>query len=63
LSLKDRNDRDYILGPTHEETFTELIRDEINSYKRLPLNLYQIQTKYRDEKRPRSGLLSVGPKI
>ena len=44
--LKDRNDRDYILGPTHEETFTELIRDEINSYKRLPLNLYQIQTKY-----------------
>lgn len=55
--LKDRNDRDYILGPTHEETFTELIRDEINSYKRLPLNLYQIQTKYRDEKRPRSGLL------
>lgn len=57
--LKDRNDRDYILGPTHEETFTELIRDEINSYKRLPLNLYQIQTKYRDEKRPRSGLLKA----
>ncbi len=58
--LKDRNERDYILGPTHEETFTELIRDEINSYKRLPLNLYQIQTKYRDEKRPRSGLLRGG---
>lgn len=55
--LKDRNDRDYLLGPTHEETFTELIRDEINSYKRLPLNLYQIQAKYRDEKRPRFGLL------
>ncbi|MGX7350910.1 proline--tRNA ligase [Enterococcus canis] len=55
--LKDRNERDFILGPTHEETFTELIRNEINSYKRLPLNLYQIQTKYRDEKRPRSGLL------
>ncbi|GGC82315.1 proline--tRNA ligase [Enterococcus wangshanyuanii] len=55
--LKDRNDRDLILGPTHEETFTELIRNEINSYKRLPLNLYQIQTKYRDEKRPRFGLL------
>ncbi|EOH99864.1 prolyl-tRNA synthetase [Enterococcus haemoperoxidus ATCC BAA-382] len=55
--LKDRNERDYILGPTHEETFTELIRDEVNSYKRLPLNLYQIQTKYRDEKRPRFGLL------
>lgn len=55
--LKDCNDRDYILGPTHEETFTELIRDEVNSYKKLPLNLYQIQTKYRDEKRPRFGLL------
>jgi prolyl-tRNA synthetase len=55
--LKDRSSRDYLLGPTHEETFTELIRDEINSYKRLPLNLYQIQTKYRDEKRPRFGLL------
>ncbi len=46
-----------ILGPTHEETFTELIRNEVNSYKKLPLNLYQIQTKYRDEKRPRFGLL------
>ncbi|EPH95133.1 proline--tRNA ligase [Enterococcus faecalis 13-SD-W-01] len=55
--LKDRNDRDMILGPTHEETFTELIRDEISSYKKLPLNLYQIQAKYRDEKRPRFGLL------
>ncbi|MBL1228524.1 proline--tRNA ligase [Enterococcus sp. BWB1-3] len=55
--LKDRNDRDYILGPTHEETFTELIRNEVNSYKKLPLNLYQIQPKYRDEKRPRFGLL------
>ncbi|MBO0461863.1 MULTISPECIES: proline--tRNA ligase [unclassified Enterococcus] len=55
--LKDRNDRQMILGPTHEETFTELIRDEVNSYKKLPLNLYQIQAKYRDEKRPRFGLL------
>ncbi|MGK0551658.1 proline--tRNA ligase [Enterococcus faecalis] len=55
--LKDRNERNYLLGPTHEETFTDLIRNEINSYKRLPLNLYQIQTKYRDEKRPRFGLL------
>jgi prolyl-tRNA synthetase len=55
--LKDRNDRKMILGPTHEETFTELIHNEINSYKKLPLNLYQIQTKYRDEKRPRFGLL------
>lgn len=55
--LKDRNDRDYILGPTHEEVVTELIRDEIRSYKRLPLNIFQIQTKFRDEKRPRFGLL------
>lgn len=55
--LNDRNDRQMILGPTHEETFTELIRDEVNSYKKLPLNLYQIQAKYRDEKRPRFGLL------
>jgi prolyl-tRNA synthetase len=54
--FKDRNDREMILGPTHEETFTELIRDEINSYKKLPLNLYQIQAKYRDEKRPRFRL-------
>ncbi|MDR0922591.1 MAG: proline--tRNA ligase [Lactobacillales bacterium] len=55
--LKNRDASDFILGPTHEETFTALIRDEINSYKRLPLNLYQIQPKYRDEKRPRFGLL------
>lgn len=55
--LKDRSEREYLLGPTHEETFTELIKNEINSYKRLPLNLYQIQPKYRDEKRPRFGLL------
>lgn len=55
--LKDFNGRDYLLGPTHEETFTELIRNEVNSYKKLPLNLYQIQAKYRDEKRPRFGLL------
>lgn len=55
--LTDRNEREYILGPTHEETFTELIKNEINSYKRLPLSLYQIQPKYRDEKRPRFGLL------
>lgn len=57
MKLKERNGRDYILGPTHEETFTALIRDEINSYKRLPLSLYQIQPKYRDEKRPRFGVL------
>lgn len=57
MTLKDRNDREYLLGPTHEEAFTELLRDSISSYKKLPLTLYQIQTKYRDEKRPRSGLL------
>lgn len=57
VKLKDRHERDFILGPTHEETFTALIRDEIKSYKKLPLNLYQFQTKYRDEKRPRFGLM------
>lgn len=57
IKLEDRHDRDFILGPTHEETFTDLIRDNIKSYKKLPLLLYQIQNKYRDEKRPRSGLL------
>lgn len=57
IKLQDRHDRDFLLGPTHEETFTKLIRDDIKSYKKLPLHLYQIQTKYRDEKRPRFGLL------
>lgn len=57
MKLVDRHDRDFLLGPTHEETFTKLIRDDIKSYKKLPLHLYQIQTKYRDEKRPRFGLL------
>lgn len=57
FKLKDRNIREFCLGPTHEEYFTSLIRDEIKSYKQLPLNLYQIQTKYRDEKRPRFGLI------
>jgi len=55
--LKNRQASDFILGPTHEETFTALVRDELTSYKKLPLNLYQIQPKYRDEKRPRNGLL------
>lgn len=55
--LKDRNEREFCLGPTHEEYFTDLIKDEIRSYKQLPLNLYQIQTKYRDEKRPRFGVI------
>lgn len=57
MKLVDRHDRDFLLGPTHEETFTKLIRDDIKTYKKLPLHLYQIQTKYRDEKRPRFGLL------
>ncbi|GAB2024413.1 proline--tRNA ligase [Lactovum odontotermitis] len=55
--LKNRDDSDFILGPTHEETVTALLRNEITSYKKLPLNIYQIQAKYRDEKRPRYGLL------
>ena len=57
MKLKDRHDRDFCLGPTHEEVITDLLRDEIRSYKDLPLNLYQIQTKYRDEIRPRFGVL------
>ncbi|MEG0133611.1 MAG: proline--tRNA ligase [Clostridium sp.] len=55
--LKDRNGRDFCLGPTHEEIFTDLARSEIKSYKQLPLNLYQVQTKYRDERRPRFGVM------
>jgi len=55
--LKDRKEADYLLGPTHEEMFTLLVKDLYSSYKDLPLSLYQIQTKYRDEARPRAGLL------
>ena len=55
--LKNREKSDFILGPTHEETFTAIVRDSVKSYKQLPLNLYQIQPKYRDEKRPRNGIL------
>lgn len=55
IKLQDRHNRDFILGPTHEETFAKLISEEIKSYKKLPLMLYQFQTKYRDEKRPRFG--------
>lgn len=55
--VKDRNDRDFCLGPTHEEVFTDIARNEIKSYKQLPVNLYQIQTKYRDERRPRFGVM------
>ena len=57
IKFNDRKDTEYCLGPTHEEVITDLIRDEIRSYKDLPLNLYQIQTKVRDEIRPRFGLL------
>ena len=55
--LQDRNGRDFCLGPTHEEIFTDIVRNDISSYRQLPLNLYQIQTKYRDEARPRFGLM------
>ncbi|MBE6030191.1 MAG: proline--tRNA ligase [Clostridiales bacterium] len=55
--IKDRNGRDFCLGPTHEEVFTDIVRNDISSYRQLPQNLYQIQTKYRDEARPRFGLM------
>lgn len=55
--LQDRHGRDFCLGPTHEEIFTDLVRNNVNSYRQLPLNLFQIQTKYRDEKRPRFGVI------
>ena len=57
MRFKDRHDREFCLGPTHEEVFTDLIKNEVKSYKNLPLNIYQIQTKYRDEMRPRFGLM------
>ena len=57
MRFKDRKDREFCLGPTHEEVITHVVRDYINSYKKLPLALYQIQTKYRDELRPRFGLM------
>jgi len=57
LRLKDRHDRDFCLGPTHEEIITDLVRREIRSYKQLPANFYQIQTKFRDEIRPRFGIM------
>ncbi|MBR6237005.1 MAG: proline--tRNA ligase, partial [Firmicutes bacterium] len=55
--LKDRNAREFCLGPTHEEIFTDVVRQQVSSYRQLPLNLYQIQTKSRDEARPRFGLI------
>jgi len=57
LRIKDRQSRDFVLGPTHEEVITSLVKNEVNSYKQLPLNLYQIQTKFRDEIRPRFGIM------
>jgi prolyl-tRNA synthetase len=57
LRIKDRHNRDFVLGPTHEEVVTSLVKNEISSYKQLPLNLYQIQTKFRDEVRPRFGIM------
>lgn len=57
LRMKDRHDRDYVIGPTHEEVITDVVRKEVKSYRQLPLNLYQIQTKFRDEIRPRFGVM------
>jgi len=57
VRLKDRHDRDFCLGPTHEEVITDLVRKEVRSYRQLPINLFQIQTKFRDEIRPRFGLM------
>lgn len=57
LRFKDRADREFCLGPTHEEIITDIVRKEIRSYKQLPINLYQIQTKFRDEIRPRFGVM------
>jgi prolyl-tRNA synthetase len=57
LRLKDRHDREFCLGPTHEEVITDLMRNNVKSYKELPLNVYQIQTKFRDEIRPRYGVM------
>ncbi len=57
IRFKDRHDHEYCLGPTHEEIFTDLVKTTVKSYKSLPINIYQIQTKYRDEMRPRFGLM------
>jgi prolyl-tRNA synthetase len=57
LRIKDRHDRDFVFGPTHEEVITETVRDSVSSYRQLPVSLYQIQTKFRDEVRPRFGLM------
>src|SRR5512139_3889181 len=57
LRLRDRHQRDFCIGPTHEEIITDLARNELRSYKQLPVNFYQIQTKFRDEIRPRFGVM------
>jgi len=57
LRIKDRHDRDFVFGPTHEEVITDTVRDTVSSYRQLPVSLYQIQTKFRDEVRPRFGLM------
>ena len=57
LRIKDRHDREFCFGPTHEEVVTDIVRREVRSYRQLPLNLYQIQVKFRDEVRPRFGLM------
>lgn len=57
MRLKDRSEREFALGPTHEEVVTDIVRNTVSSYKELPFNLYQIQTKFRDERRPRFGLM------
>src|SRR5699024_8925579 len=58
MRLQDRNGRQFALGPTHEEVVTSIVRDELKSYKQLPMTLFQMQSKFRDEKRPRFGVLS-----
>ena len=57
LRFEDRGNRHFVLGPTHEEVITDLVRREVSSYRQLPINLYQIQTKFRDEVRPRFGVM------
>ena len=57
LRLKDRHERDFVVGPTHEEVITDIVRKEVRSYRQVPVNFYQIQTKFRDERRPRFGIM------
>ena len=57
IRFEDRGNRNFVLGPTHEEVITDLVRREVSSYRTLPINLYQIQTKFRDEVRPRFGVM------